>query len=58
MFHKYFMMSSFRAEEFHNDSESFIKLLDFFTWLGWYTKKKNTYSFTEKGLFFAKRASA
>lgn len=58
MFHKYFMMSSFRAEEFHSDSESFTKLLDFFTWLGWFEKKKHTYSFTEKGLFFAKRASA
>jgi len=58
MFHKYFMMSSFRAEEFHSDAESFTKILDFFTWLGWFEKKKNTYSFTEKGLFFAKRASA
>ena len=58
MFHKYFMMSSFRAEEFHSDVESFKKILDFFTWLGWFEKKKTTYSFTEKGLFFAKRASA
>jgi len=58
MFHKYFMISSFRAEEFHSDFESFIKILDFFSWLGWYEKKKNTYRFTEKGLFFAKRASA
>lgn len=58
MFHKYFMMSSFRAEEFHSDTESFVKILDFFTWLGWFEKKKDTYRFTEKGLFFAKRASA
>ncbi len=58
MFHKYFMMSSFRAEEFHSDSDSFTKILDFFTWLGWFEKKKETYRFTEKGLFFAKRASA
>jgi hypothetical protein len=32
--------------------------LDFFTWLGWFTKKNETYTFTNKGLFFAKRASA
>jgi len=33
-------------------------LLDFFTFLGWFTKRKDTYSFTDKGLFFARRASA
>lgn len=58
MFHKYFMEASFKAEEFHEDSESFEKILDFFTFLGWFEKKGQTYRFTEKGLFFARRASA
>lgn len=58
MFHKYFMEASFSAEEFHEDAENFDKILDFFSHLGWFTKKGNTYSFTEKGFFYAKRASA
>ena len=58
MFHKYFMEASFRAQEYHKDPESFKKILDFFVHLKWFTKKKDTYQFTEKGLFFAKRASA
>ncbi|MBX9669322.1 MAG: class I SAM-dependent methyltransferase [Candidatus Obscuribacterales bacterium] len=58
MFHKYFMEASFKAEEFHEDSESFGKILDFFAFLGWFEKKAQTYRFTEKGLFFARRASA
>ena len=58
MFHKYFMEASFKPEEFHKDPESFQKLLNFFVFLGWFRKKNNTYSFTDKGLFYAKRASA
>lgn len=58
MFHKYFMEASFRPEEFHEDANSFGAMLDFFTHLGWYKKRKSTYQFTDKGLFFAKRASA
>lgn len=58
LFHKYFMEASFTAEEYHKDPESFKKILDFFSYLGWFKKKKNTYQFTDKGLFFAKRASA
>ena len=58
LFHKYFMEASFTAEEYHKNPESFKKILDFFTHLGWFTKKKNTYQFTDEGLFFAKRASA
>ncbi len=58
MFHKYFMEASFKAEEFHEDAESFEKILDFFAFLGWFEKKGQTYRFTEKGLFFARRASA
>jgi len=58
MFHKYFMEASFSADEFHEDAENFDKILDFFSHLGWFSKKNNTYSFTEKGFFYAKRASA
>lgn len=58
MFHKYFMEVSFKAEEYHQDSESFSKILDFFTFLNWFEKKEGTYTFTPTGLFFAKRASA
>ncbi len=46
------------AEEYHKDPESFKKILDFFAHLGWFKKKRDTYQFTDKGLFFAKRASA
>ena len=58
MFHNYFMESSFSADEFHSDAQSFERLLDFFVWLGWFDKKGRNYSFTDKGFFFAKRASA
>jgi len=58
LFHKYFMEASFRAQEYHKNPESFKKILDFLTNLGWFVKKKDTYQFTDKGLFFAKRASA
>ncbi len=58
LFHKYFMEASFTAEEYHKDPESFKKILDFLSYLGWFKKKNGTYQFTDKGLFFAKRASA
>ncbi len=58
MFHKYFMETSFSAEEFHKEPEVFKIILDFFTHLNWFTKKNGNYQFTETGLFFAKRASA
>ncbi|NND95224.1 MAG: class I SAM-dependent methyltransferase [Flavobacteriales bacterium] len=58
MFHKYFMQASFKAEEFHKDSESFERLLDILTYFGWFEKKGHTFSFTDKGMFFARRASA
>lgn len=58
MFHKYFMEASFKPEEFHSDPDSFKKLLDMFTHAGWFNERKGTYQFTEKGLFYAKRASA
>ena len=58
MFHKYFMESRFSPDEFHQDPESFGRLLDIFVHFEWFNKKENTYQFTEKGLFFARRASA
>lgn len=58
MFHKYFFQASFRPEEYHADAESFKTVLDFFAFLGWFHQKNETYRFTDKGLFFAKRASA
>ncbi|HLA56968.1 MAG TPA: class I SAM-dependent methyltransferase [Flavobacterium sp.] len=58
MFHKYFMEISFRPEEFHKSPELFKKILDFFSFLGWFNEKNGNYQFTETGLFFAKRASA
>ncbi|EAQ38931.1 hypothetical protein MED134_03010 [Dokdonia sp. MED134] len=57
-FHKYFMQASFRPEEFHADGENFKKLLDILTYFELFTRKEHTYQFTDKGLFFAKRASA
>ena len=58
MFHKYFMETSFMPEEFHEQADSFRQLLDFFSHIGWFEKKNKTYGFTDKGLFFARRASA
>ena len=58
MFHKYFMGSSFRPEEFHKSPENFKKILDFLVHLGWFLEKNGNYQFTEVGLFFAKRSSA
>ena len=58
MFHKYFMEASFSADEFHEDPESFSKILDFFTYLEWFSKKNDHYRFTNKGLFFARRSTA
>ncbi len=58
MFHKYFMEASFSADEFHEDPINFSKLLDFFTFLGWFSKKSDHYRFTDKGMFFARRSAA
>ena len=58
MFHKYFMEASFKPEEFHKDADSFQRLLDIFVYFGWFHKKNDTYQFSEKGLFFVRRASA
>lgn len=58
MFHKYFMESSFSAEEFHKQPEVFTQILDFFTQMGWFEKHHENYQFTEEGLYFAKRATS
>lgn len=58
MFHKYFMDASFRADEYHEYPDSFYHLLQFFAELGWFTEKNETFQFTDKGLFFAKRAAS
>lgn len=58
MFHKYFMQTRFKPEEFHKDPEMFGRLLDILSSLGWFLKINGAYEFTDKGLFFAKRASA
>lgn len=58
MFHKYFMEASFKPEEFHKDPENFRALLDIFVYFGWFTKRNDTFQFTDQGLFFARRASA
>lgn len=58
MFHKYFMETRFKPEEFHKNHEEFDQLLNILANLGWFNVKNGTYEFTLQGLFFAKRASA
>jgi SAM-dependent methyltransferase len=58
VFHNYFMESNFNTEGLYKDPEIFKKLIDILTHFGWFTKKNLTLSFTEKGLFYAKRATA
>ena len=58
MFHKYFMETRFRSEEFHENHKEFDQLLNILADLGWFNAKNSTYEFNEFGLFFAKRASA
>lgn len=58
MFHKYFMEKSFRPDEFHEQVEGFTQILNFFAHLNWFKENNGNYQFTDKGLFFARRASA
>ena len=58
MFHKYFMQTRFRPEEFHRDFDGFRRLLNLLTDLNLFKIVNDSYEFTEYGLFFAKRASA
>ncbi len=58
MFHKYFMETRFRPEEFHKNQQEFDKLLNILSKLGWFNVKNGAYEFNDYGLFFAKRATA
>lgn len=58
MFHKYFMETRFKPEEFHKNYKGFGRLLDILAELGWFNIINGSYEFTESGLFFAKRASS
>ena len=58
MFHKYFMETRFKPEEFHQNHLNFERMLDVLADLGWFQMINDSYEFTEYGLFFAKRASA
>lgn len=58
MFHKYFMETSFSPDEYHKHPDCFRSILNFLSELGWFTEKNGNYTFSNKGLFFAKRASA
>ncbi len=58
MFHKYFMETRFKAEEFHKNYKEFDKLLSILSELGWFNVKNGAYEFNDFGFFFAKRASA
>jgi SAM-dependent methyltransferase len=58
MFHRYYMETRFRPEEFHQKFEGFERLLDILRKLNWFTSVDHSFEFTETGLFFAKRASA
>ncbi len=58
MFHNYFMEASFSADEYHEHPERFEVILDFLTYLGWFTKQNGHYAFNDKGLFFAKKATS
>ncbi|MFQ5448809.1 MAG: class I SAM-dependent methyltransferase, partial [Saprospiraceae bacterium] len=58
LFHKYFSIAPFEAEEFTEHHEQLKAIVDFFTHLGWFVKKGSVYNFTSSGLFFARRASA
>nr|WP_299338558.1 class I SAM-dependent methyltransferase [Allomuricauda sp.] len=58
MFHKYFMETRFKPEEFHENHEYFERLLNILSGLGWFSIANGTFEFTDYGLFFAKRATA
>lgn len=58
MFHKYFMETRFSPEEFHAEADSFRQLLRMMAHLDWLTEEHGSFQFTDKGLFFARRAAA
>ncbi len=58
LFHEYFSVAPFEVEEFTQHHKEVKAIVDFFTGLGWFSKKGTTYSFTPQGLFFARRATS
>ena len=58
MFHRYFSLAPFKTEEFSRHHEQMKTIVDLFAFLGWFSEKNGIFNFTDKGLFYAKRASA
>lgn len=58
LFHRYFSVAPFEVEEFSKHHLEVKAIVDFFTDLGWFTKKGKVYNFAPEGMFFARRASA
>jgi SAM-dependent methyltransferase len=58
LFNKYFSIAPFEVEEFTQFREELTVIIEFFRQLGWFSENHGVYNFTEKGLFFARRASA
>ena len=58
MFHRYFSLAPFKTEEFSRHHEQMKTIIDLFAFLGWFSEKNGIFNFTDKGLFYAKRASA
>lgn len=48
----------FEIKELEGNSVLLSEMFSFLSGLGWFEKKKSTFLFTAKGMFFAKRASA
>jgi hypothetical protein len=58
LFNKYFSIAPFEVEEFSQFHEELRVIIEFFSHLGWFTENEGVFNFSEKGLFFARRASA
>lgn len=58
MFHRYFSLAPFKTEEFSRHHEQMKTIIDLFAFLGWFSENNGIFNFTDKGLFYAKRASA
>ncbi len=49
---------SFDVKELKGDIDSLNEIFTFLAEIGWFEKQESTFTFTAKGMFFAKRASA
>lgn len=49
---------TFDVKELKGDTEILLEMFSFLAENGWFEKQKTTFTFTGKGMFFAKRASA